>query len=76
MVMKVTAVTEKRHNDFYVGGISLLEELEKADHSEKEKFVKDFNQQDKSDQIKKEKAQDQRSSLLMELGEKKVKASL
>ena len=44
MVMKVTAVTEKRHNDFYLGGKSLLEELEKADHSEKEKFVKDFNQ--------------------------------
>ena len=60
--MKVTAVTEKRHNDFYIGGKSLLEELEKTDHSEKEKFIKDFNQRDKSNQIKR-KHKDKRISL-------------
>ena len=38
-------------------GRLLLEKLEKANHSEKEKFAKDFNQGDKSNQIKKEKAQ-------------------
>ena len=44
MVIKVTVATEERHNDFYVGEKSLLEELEKANRSEKEKFAKDFNQ--------------------------------
>ena len=59
MVVKVAATTEERHNNFYVGGKNLLEELEKANHSEKEKFAKDFNQRqrEKCNQIKKEKAQ-------------------